>query len=63
MGLENGKIAYSYRENTVDNYLNHVIICAFEKLKLKYPESVLQVYNNPQNSNFRFLIETLKSKA
>lgn len=62
MGLGNGKIAYSYKENTVDNYLNHIIICAFEKLKVKYPESVIEIYNDTENAYFKFLVETLKSK-
>ena len=62
MGLNNGKIAYSYRENTVDNYLNHLIVCAFEKLKHKYPDSVFSVYNDQANTNFKNLIETIKSK-
>ena len=62
MGLENGKIAYSYRENTVDNYLNHLIISAFDRLKFKYPDTVNAVYLDYNNRNFKFLIDTLKSK-
>ena len=62
MGLDNGKVAYTYRENTVDNYLNHLILCAFEKIKKKYPDSVITVYNDPSNSYFKNLIESLNSK-
>lgn len=62
MGLDNGMISYSYKENTVDNYLNHLIICAFEKLKRKYPESVYSVYNDDSNPNFKFFIESIKFK-
>lgn len=62
MGLDNGKIAYSYRENTVDNYLNHLILYAFEKLKRKYPDAVRTVYTDSANVNFKFFIDTLKSK-
>lgn len=40
MGLNNGKIAYSYRENSVDNPINHLILTAFDYLKEKYPEMV-----------------------
>ncbi len=61
MGLENGKIAYSYRENTIDNYLNHLILCAFDILKKKYPETLWAVYLDYNNANFRFLIDSLKS--
>lgn len=40
MGQKNGRIAYAYRENTVDNYLNHLIIAAYQHLKKKYGELV-----------------------
>lgn len=37
LGMDNGRVAYSYRENTVDNMLNHLILAAFDYLKEKYP--------------------------
>ncbi len=41
MGQDNGKIAYSYRENTVNNYINHLIVAAYECLKKKYYDLVM----------------------
>ena len=35
--LQNGAIAYSYRENSVDNSLNRLLLCAYERLGEKYP--------------------------
>ena len=61
MGLNNGKIAYSYRENTIDNYLNHLILCAFEKMKKKYPSCVNMVYSDPNNCEFRRFVDELKA--
>lgn len=37
-GLNNGKIAYSYKEKGEFNYINHLIIEAYEQLKRKYRE-------------------------
>ena len=62
MGMENGKIAYSYRENTIDNYLNHLILFAYNKLKKKYPDALMSVYYNPNNYNFKSLIDSLNSQ-
>ncbi len=41
LGQNNGRIAYSYRENTIDNYLNQLIVAAYDHLKRKYPELVI----------------------
>lgn len=38
MGLDNGKIAYNYRENTADNHLNHLFLYAYEYIKKFYPD-------------------------
>lgn len=46
MGLANGKIAYSYREKTIDNYLNHLIIEAYHYMKKKYPDMVIDNIDN-----------------
>lgn len=40
MGMNNGKIAYSYRENSLDNMVNHLILTAYDHLKDKYPNIV-----------------------
>ena len=36
MGQKNGRIAYAYRENTINNYLNQLIVVAYKHLKNKY---------------------------
>ena len=46
MGLNNGTIAYTYREKTVDNYLNHLILESYEHLKHKYYDIVVQNFDN-----------------
>ncbi|WP_443660878.1 5-methylcytosine restriction system specificity protein McrC [Clostridium algidicarnis] len=43
LGLHNGKIAYSYRENTCDNNLNHLILYAYEHLKACFSEQARNV--------------------
>ncbi len=60
MGLNNGKIAYSYREKTVDNYLNHLIIEAYHYLKRKYYDLVLE--NMIYDSDFNNVIKMLENK-
>ncbi len=40
-GLQNGKIAYAYREHTADNALNHLILAAYQHLKRKYSDLVV----------------------
>ena len=37
MGIDNGCVYYSYRENTVCNYFNALLLCAYEHLKDKHP--------------------------
>lgn len=39
-GQDNGKIAHSYRENSIDNGLNHLIIAAYRHIRSKYPQMV-----------------------
>jgi len=36
-GLKNGRIAYSYRERTSDNYFNYLLLITYHKLKRQYP--------------------------
>ena len=40
MGQNNGKVAYSYRENTVDNSLNHLFLHTYQFIKKEYPQVV-----------------------
>lgn len=42
LGQQNGKLAYSYRENSVDNSLNALILAAYRAIKVKYPDLVEQ---------------------
>ena len=37
LGQANGKIAYAYRENTIDNPLNRLIVAAWQHIRRKYP--------------------------
>lgn len=45
-GQNNGRLTFSYRENTVNNFLNHLIVVAYEHLKKKYPDLVEQNFEN-----------------
>lgn len=40
IGQKNGRIAYAYRENTINNYLNQLIVAAYNHLKNKYYDLV-----------------------
>ncbi len=40
IGQNNGKIAYTYRENSFNNPLNHLIIAAYKELKRRFPALV-----------------------
>ena len=57
-GQNNGKIASSYRENTVNNFLNHLIIAAYEYFKDKYPELIEQNIEN--DLDIKSIIECIK---
>lgn len=50
-GQNNGKIAYSYRERTTNNYLNYLIVAAYMHLKDKYYDLVVDTID----SNFDLL--------
>ena len=41
-GLNNGNISYTYREKSADNYLNHLILLAYNHLKKKYYKAVVE---------------------
>lgn len=52
-GMQNGSIAYRYKENTVNNYLNVLIMKAFQYAKRKYPTIVdLKIGNNVVLNDF-----------
>lgn len=44
LGLNNGKIAYSYRENTTDNALNHLILHTYGHIKKYFPNLAYQLF-------------------
>ena len=46
LGLNNGMVAHAYREKSADNYLNHLILYAYEYLKKKYYSEVIEVLDN-----------------
>lgn len=56
MGMANGKIAYSFRENTTDNMVNHLILTAFDYIKDRYSDLV----NNNFDSQLEQALNTLK---
>ena len=61
MGLDNGRIAYTYREKSINNYLNHLILEAYSHLKEKYTSLVI---NNIDNDyKVRRVINILKSET
>ena len=61
LGLNNGKVAYRYREKTANNYLNHLIMSAYEYLKEKYPEMVVD--NLDSNIDIFRVISLLKNET
>ena len=57
-GQNNGKIASFYHENTLNNYLNHLIILAYEYMKKKYPELIEQNIDN--DLDLKSIIESIR---
>lgn len=58
MGLNNGRIAYSYRENSTNNYLNHLIVTAYNYLKKRYFGMVNGLFDN-SHPELKRLIDNL----
>lgn len=54
IGNKNGKIAYSYREYTCDNTLNHLILYAYDHLKQKFQRNIRDAIFNDSSAG-RFL--------
>lgn len=49
IGQNNGKIAYSYRENTGNNYLNMLIVAAYQYLKKRYTDLVTENFDTDRD--------------
>ncbi len=56
MGMDMGRVAYSYRENSTDNMVNHLILSAYDYLEEKYPQLVADNFDN----EFEMQIRNLK---
>ena len=67
-GKDNGKIAYSYRENTVDNFMNCLIIKAYDCLKTKYYDLMSESFDNFNGNeeygyiDLKKIIDTIKDQ-
>lgn len=61
MGQKNGLIAYTYRENTINNYLNLLIVAAYNHLKNKYYDLVMDNFDD--NNELRSVIDYLSSET
>lgn len=61
LGLNNGKITYSYRENTVDNEVNHLIIFTYELLRRDFPDIFSSISDS--DSDFDAIIRSLKMQC
>lgn len=61
MGRKNGKIAYTYRENTVSNYLNLLLITAYEYMKKKYHDLVVENFDS--NTDLKKAIDFIKREV
>lgn len=59
LGQKNGKIAYSYRDNTVNNYMNQLIIATYEYLNKKYPDIVADNFDS--NPDLKSIITNLRT--
>ncbi|HZK58092.1 MAG TPA: hypothetical protein VFD17_07260 [Clostridia bacterium] len=60
-GTNNGKIAYSHRENTCDNSLNHLILHAYKHLKFRFSKRVLEIIK--KDSGFNKIIINIRENA
>lgn len=61
MGLDNGMVASKYRENTTDNYLNHLIIHTYLVLKKQFPELTARIIDEDEKA--RSIIRQLMYEA
>lgn len=61
MGQKNGRIAYTYRENTINNYLNQLIVAAYYHLKNKYYDLVMDNFDS--NNDLKNVINYLSNET
>jgi len=61
MGQKNGRIAYTYRENTINNYLNQLIVAAYNHLKNKYYDLVEDNFDS--NNELKNIITFLANET
>ncbi|MCU9935064.1 McrC family protein [Mycoplasmopsis cynos] len=57
MWMNSGLISYSYRENTIDNYTNHLIVKTYQYLKKKYFSKVNRIFDS--DAEMKRLIDNL----
>jgi len=57
-GLQNGKIAYRYKENTINNYLDILMLKTYRYVKKRYPEIVNRKID--ENENLHSLFQSLQ---
>lgn len=65
MGMKNGRVAYEYRENTVDNPINHLILRTYDELKKAYPSETKAILDQTDvaNENALSIIKSLAYSA
>lgn len=61
LGMNNGKIAYSYRENTTDNSINHLILHTYHHIKRAFPDLTHQLFE--KDYNMKKMIDELEDLA
>lgn len=61
VGYDNGTIAYSYREKTVDNHFNHLVLYAYSQLRRCFPRRVL--WQLERNREVRDIVTALMTQA
>lgn len=63
--MKNGRVAYEYRENTVDNPINHLILRTYDELKKAYPSETKAILDQTDvvNENALSIIKSLAYSA
>ena len=62
-GMNNGRVAYSYREMTADNYINHLILYAYDYAKRLYPEILDNIFHSDKECHYEKIIKEIRSFA
>ena len=60
-GQNNGKVAYSYRESTVDNPVNHLILHTYDFAKKIYPDLLYDITS--RDGDFEKIINQIRYQA